>query len=582
MKPSHLRAFLIILALTVSLAAHAATVETKVRLLVRDRPSSSSRIVDRVAAGKKLPVIGREGNWIHVRSGGREGWVPVESVKGAAREDDGGGTDEPVDDQPARPLAKKRGVRPEAWVSKSRYHEEEAKLIISVNKAEIYGRPSTSGAVLGILRRGEAVTMVTRSPDKKWLNVDIGGGSTAWVQASAVKPGKVQTETPPPDQSAQEAAAPPPAITPDEAKRKAKLAKAETPPEPEQQAEPPPPPSAKKKLKGTPETSEPPPSAAPSKASEEETPPGLAQAPPPAAASDERAAPTDKGKKKKRKPTNLASRSEESATASAPPETSIARDSWTSRGKIYVTPNAHGGVAILQQRFTSNGTGALSNYEASTGALGLQVGIGLWGTIGKYLLLGGDGGYTFAGAGGIRAQSGGSTVVLGLQTHTVDVGASAGVHFGVLGGLNLRLRIGGQLVANLVQENQTVQLPSDRILGMTIGLALGAPALFYMKGRPFGVAVFGGGLVPARRDQTPGLEDGAQSSTFGAFFGGGISFALLKPSEHYRGQLAIELTYNYEFAATHYTGVAKRNASISIADRGSAQHLIAAGLGFYY
>jgi hypothetical protein len=152
----------------------------------------------------------------------------------------------------------------------------------------------------------------------------------------------------------------------------------------------------------------------------------------------------------------------------------------------------------------------------------------------------------------------------------------------VLGGLNLRLRIGGQLVANLVQQNQTVQLPSDRIIGMTIGLALGVPALFYIKQRPFGAALFGGGIVPARRDQTPGLEDGAKSSTYGAFFGGGIAFALLKPSERYHGQLAIEATYNYEFAATHYTGTSVRNSSISIADRGSAQHLIAFGIGYYY
>jgi uncharacterized protein YgiM (DUF1202 family) len=588
MKPSFAHTFIIILALTLSLAARAATVETKVRLLVRERASSTSRIVDRVAAGKKLPVIGREGNWIHVRSGGRDGWVPAEAVKGAAaREGDSAGEAQPSDDEPSRPLAKKRGVRPEAWVSKSRYHEEDSKLIISVNKAEIYGRPSTGGAVLGILRRGEAVTMVTRSPDKKWVNVDIGGGSTAWIEARAVKPGKVQTETPPPEESAQAEAAPPPTITPDEAKRKAKLAKAETPPEPVQQAEPPPPPAppAKKKLKSTPEPETP--STPAGKSSEDETPPGLAQTTPPPSTSSPVTAepPTDKGKKKKKgKPTTLASRSDESATASAP-EGTVVRDSWTQRGKVYVSPGVRAGIAIIEQRFTSNGTGALTNYQGSTSAFGAQVGLGLWGTIGRYFILGGDASYTFAGAASLRyvQPTDGTAVTMGVQSHTADVGAAAGVHFGVLGGLSLRLRIGGQMVLNLIQPDVRTKLPSDRILGMTIGLGVTAPALFHIARRPFGVALFGGGLVPAQRAQTVGLEDGAQSSTYGAFFGGGLSFALLAPNpERYRGQLALEANYSYEFAATHYTGLSRRNNTITIADRGSGQHLIALGLGFYY
>ena len=579
----------LLLALTVSFAAHAATVETKVRLLVRDRPTTSSRIVDRVPAGKRLPVLGREGNWIHVRSGGHDGWIPSDAVKGGRNEDDsGGGEAAPEDEEPAKPLAKKRGVRPEAWVSKSRYHEgDEQKLIISVNKAELYGRPSSTGAVLGILRRGEAVTMVTRSPDKKWLNVDIGGGSTAWIEAKAVKPGKVQTETPPPEESAEAEAAPPPTITPEGAKKKAKLAKVETPPPPEQQQEeppPPPPPVKKKKTRTPPPDAQPDEQAAPppGKSSEDEAPPGLEarkttrDEPPP----DE----TPRKRKKSRKLTKLASRGDEEATSSAP-EGTIVRDRWNTRGKVYVTPAARAGIGIIEQRFTSNGSGPLTNYQASTGALGVQVGLGLWGTVGKYLLLGGDGSYTFVGAAALRyvQPTDGTTVTLGVQAHTADVGLSAGLHFGVLGGLSVRLRLGGQMILNLVQPDVRTKLPSDRILGMTIGLGVAAPALFHLANRPFGVALFGGGLVPAARAQTLGLEDGAQSTTFGAFFGGGLSYALMAPNpDHYHGQLALEAVYNYEFAATHYTGLSRRNNSITIADRGSAQHLIALGLGFYY
>jgi len=170
-----------------------------------------------------------------------------------------------------------------------------------------------------------------------------------------------------------------------------------------------------------------------------------------------------------------------------------------------------------------------------------------------------------------------------VQSHTIDGGVSAGVHFGVVGGLTLRLRIGGQMLLNLVQPDVRVKLPSDRILGMTIGLGLSAPALFTLGGHAFGASIYGGGVVPAQRAQTVGLEDGAQSTTFGAFFGGALAFTVMQPKmESYKGQLAIEASYNYEFVATHYTGLSRRNNTITVADRGSAQHLISLGLGFYY
>lgn len=563
--------------------ARVENVETKVRAMLRERPASSARIIDRLPANKRVTVLGRDadGNWAHVRvAGGREGWVQVAALRGLRSEDvDAGDQSASDDDGPVRPLAKPRHVRPEAWVSKSRYHDgEDTKLIISVNKAEIYGRPSNQGAVIGILRRGEPVQLVTRSPDRKWVNVDIGGGETGWIEARAVKPGKVQTETPPPDESAQEQEAPPPTITPEGAKRKAKLAKAEAPPPEEQaQEEPPPPPKRGKKAKAEPPPAEeeaPPPKR---RDSEDEVPPGLASSD----SGDE--TPPEEKPKKKRKSRKLASRDDSETAAAA--EGQVVSDTWRTRGRIYVTPGVRAGIAILSQRFTSNGTGALTNYQSSTNAFGAQVGIGVWGTLGRYLVLGVDGSYQFAGAAALRYidPSSGSAINLGVQSHTIDAGLSAGVHFAVVGGLTLRLRLGGEMILNLVQPDVRAKLPSDRILGMTIGLGLSAPALFTIGGRPFGAQVFGGGLVPAQRAQTVGLEDGAQSTTYGAFFGGGLSFVLMQPNlEKYKGQLALEAAYSYQFAATHYTGLSRRNNTITVADRGSAQHLIALGLGFYY
>ena len=563
-------------------AALAASVEIKVRTMLREKPTTSSRIVERLPAGKKVPMLGKteDGNWVHVRAGGHEGWIQAAAVKGLRAEDEDAG-EEASDDEPVRPLAKPRGVRPEAWVSKSRYHEgEELKLIVSVNEANLYGRPSATGAVLGILRRGEQVQIVKRSADKKWINIDIGGGETAWIQARAVKPGKVATSTPPPDESAQEEAAPPPTITPEGAKKKAKLAKAEEPP-PEEEAPPPPPPKKQKKqakVEPPPEEEAPPPKRK-ARDVENETPPGLAAD---GGQSAQQGDEGEKPKKKKRKQKKVASRSDESSESA---EGTVVKDYWTSHGRVYLTPAVRAGIAILSQRFTSNGMGTLANYEGSTNAFGAQIGLGVTGTVGRYILLGGDASYMFAGAAALRyiQPTDGTAVTLGVQSHTIDGGVSAGIHFGVVGGLSVRLRLGGQMVLNLVQPDVRVKLPSDRILGMTIGLSLAAPALFTLAGRPFGISLFGGGLVPAQRAQTVGLEDGAQSTTFGAFFGGALSFVVMQPGQtKYKGQLAIEAAYAYEFVATHYTGLSRRNNTITLADRGSAQHLISLGLGFYY
>src|SRR5262249_39669382 len=117
--------------------AHAASVEPKVQLLVGERPSSSARIVDRVPAGQKLRLLGRSGDgmWAHVLAPKHDGWVPSEQLKGNVRArkaviEEGDQADQ--EEETVRPLAKRRNVRPEAWVSKSRYHDgEDNKLTIS-------------------------------------------------------------------------------------------------------------------------------------------------------------------------------------------------------------------------------------------------------------------------------------------------------------------------------------------------------------------------------------------------------------------------------------------------------------------
>jgi uncharacterized protein YgiM (DUF1202 family) len=587
-------AMLSLVALTaLELPARATTVEPRVNLLVRERPSTSARIVDRVPAGKKLILMGRtaDGVWAHVDTTKKDGWVPSEQLKGMvkarkANVDEGDEAAPEEEEETSKPMAKRRNVRPEAWVSKSRYHDgEDTKLTVSVNRASIYGRPSAASSEVGILRRGEIVNLVRKSPDKKWILVDIGGGESAWIEAKAVRPGAAAGARG--NEEVAEDAPPPPAAN----KRSAKVVE-------EVPEEPPPPPPRKMAKAEAPPAEEPPPAPEPPKkktkkqlaeekraaeaerkAAEEadrrrddEAAPGMAKAeakndepPPPPPAEEERP-------RKKKKGTKVASRGDMSGIESG---NAVVRRNET-HGANYVSAGAGAGIAILQTRFTSNGTGQLTNYESQTSALGIGIGLGYARQVHKNFVLGIDGGYAFLGAAGVRYHLNDPATpdpVLGVQSHIIDVGARPALRFAAGGGIQLGLRIGLHAEMNLVQQNQKVPLPSDIVLGMGFGLQLDVPAVFYIANKPFGLHIFGGGIAPANRQQTAGLEEGKASATVGGFAGGSLTYNV------YKG-LGIDLAALYNISVTHFEGQARRNLTITAADRGSQNFLFT--LGLYY
>lgn len=563
--------------------AHATTVEPKVQLIVRERPSNSARIVDRVPAGTKLPLLGRstDGTWTRVQTEKRDGWVPTAQLKGGlvkgrkANLDDE--EDPPAEDEePARPLAKRRNVRPEAWVSKSRYHDgEDSKLIVSAVKAEMYGRPSTNGSVLGILRRGDQVSLVRKSTDKKWALVDIGGGEVAWIEAKAFKPGaargpispdEADGEELPPTKPRKLARVEPVNGDPDEepAPKPTKLAKAEVTPEPA-----PAPKKSKKDLEREAEEA-----AERQRALDDEAPPGMAVS----KKEDEAPPGMDKKKKKKKKDVKVASRSDVSVGSAA----RVSRQMKRPASNNHFSVGVRGGFAIVEQSFRSNAMGILTNYDAQGVAFGAQLGLGYARQIGKYFRLGLDASGLLALGSGYRyvIPGVGTTVELAMQNYAIDAGISPGVHFDVIGGLNLSLRVGAQMQSNLIQGDTRAPLPSEIVLGMTVGIGLAAPALFHIAGRPFGLYGYAGGLVPAMRIQTPGLEEGTDSQTYGATWAVGASFAVAQSPRW--GNVALNVGYNGGFALTSYTGMARRNTNITQATRGSALHLVTLGISYNY
>ena len=164
--------------------------------------------------------------------------------------------------------------------------------------------------------------------------------------------------------------------------------------------------------------------------------------------------------------------------------------------------------------------------------------------------------------------------MLGVQAHNIGGGVDAGVHFNVIGGLDLKLRLGLAADIDLIQASTKVPLPSrsgDRDDRRARPQLAGAVPPRRARGRAL---AFGGVLAPATREQTGGLAEGAQSSTIGAYFGGGFNIGL------YKG-LGLEAAYTCnQFAVTHFSGQlcrARDETRITIADRGSAEHLITSG-----
>ncbi len=581
---------LLALALLWGTAAQAATVEPKVRLLVREKPTTSARIVDRVPAGKKLPLLGKnaDGSWSRIDTGKHEGWVPSSQLKGksAAAPSRNIDPDEGEEEVVQRPLAKKRGVRAEAWVSSSRYHDgENNKLTISSTKAELFGRPASGGTVVGVVRRGDVVDLVRRSSDRKWCLVDIGGGEVAWIDSRNVRTGAFRAA--PADLreeqdrvEEQDEPAPPRRARKEVVVADREPVEVERSSRQEEEAPPPPPPPVKKSKRAQP---------APPPVEEAKAPPEEKIADAPSAPSREDEEPpmaveeqprSKKDKKRNKKMVRLASRDDSAVAMAARHERAeealVATPSGNEGGNNFLGVAARAGVAIINQRFTSNGTGALTNYDAATNAVGVQVGMAYTRAVGRYFRLGLDGSYEFAGAAGVRYHAtDGSQVLLEMQNHIIDFGAQLGVHLKAIGGLELRVRLGGEMMMDLIQGSAKAPLPSDRILGMTIGAGIAAPNLLQLANRPLGAHIFGWALVPAQRAQTIGLEEGTRSSTIGATFGGGLQYGL------YRG-LSMGADYTYGFVITHYAGTAQRNTSITAADRGNSQHLITLGLAYNY
>ncbi len=608
--------------------ARAETVEVRAAVMLRDKPATSGHVVDRVPTGAKLTMIemSEDGGWARVRGkNGKEGWLPAASLR--KRNSDKPSGEEPQGRDDDEGMAKRRNVRPETWVSKSKYHEEDNKMTVTAGKAELYGRPQATGTVLGIVRRGEVVQFVRRSADKKWVQIDIGAGELAWVDARSVRMGAdMQRADTAPDESRRPSAR-------DERRDDRRD-------EPPRRDEPAPTPSRRKVAEPSPDDLR-----RADRARDEE--------PPPARPGDEPKRRDEREETKRRAEREDAKRREdledqkrrdereeqlrreeredrrrrdtreearrrdedrdqpsrrrrdERADRDRDRERSRDRDRDPDRdrsssrprkpphGNNYVDVRLKFGFAAIAERVRTNGTSTalLRNYEFGTTnvAVGGQLGYShAWNKLRLHI----DLKYLAALAGSvIYHQSDTVSQQLFVLDQNIGGGIAVGGYWDAAGGVDLRLRVGADTWINqITASNAPLAVSSNIVLGMTIGLEFAMPEVAYLAGRPFGFRIKGGALAPATRIQQANLQTTPSNSTIGGYAGLSLHYGLLSSPK--RGQLHLEASYDFSFALSHFTGACPpttseatrvcRDDSVDDANYTSSQHVGAIGLYYQY
>lgn len=589
-------AFSSLLSLPFASSVCAETGEARGATMVRDHAAASGKVVDRIAARAKLTILdfSADGGWVHVRTeSGHEGWVPVSTV----RTKDGSSAAVAAAEGPAAAvakddsLAKRRNVRGEAWVSKSKYHDDDNKMTVVATKAELYGRPVAAGTVLGLVRRGEIVQFVRKSSDKKWVQIDIGAGELAWVDSRAVRMGADMGSEPPSREERRDDRRDEPAPTPSKRRGDA--------PSPEE---------VRRDDRGRDDRTR-----DADREREErdrrdrEDRDRRDREDRDRRDRDERAerserAERDRGHDRDRdrdrdRDTTRRARDDDDRDDRDREERRKRRRaderSDSKHGPNYVDATVKVGFGKVGEVVRTNGTTTnyLANYKQLTTGLAIGAQLGYGRALTSKLRLHLDFKYTVVALGSVLyTASDSSTTKLQIFDQNIGGGVAFGGFFDVAGGIDLRLRVGVDAwIDALSASNPPLAISQDIVLGMAIGGQLAMPAPIMIGGRPLGFRVKLGAIAPATRIQQTNLITTPHNTTIGGYVGGAIFFGLV--DHPHKGQLHLELAYDFSFAFSHFSGACKtttltsrqcRDDTVDDANYSSAQHIGTLGLYYQY
>jgi N-acetylmuramoyl-L-alanine amidase len=143
-------------------------VTAKSGLNVRSGPSKKYTVAAVAASGSTVYVLGHKGNWYHVQlPNGVTGWVLGSLI--------GMGSTSSGSSQTARPVSPAKAGQPVASANR-------ATTASRVTALNVHSSPSTNGAVVGSLPKGEKVVVLARRGS--WVKVQLPDGSVGWVLGS--------------------------------------------------------------------------------------------------------------------------------------------------------------------------------------------------------------------------------------------------------------------------------------------------------------------------------------------------------------------------------------------------------------
>jgi SH3-like domain-containing protein len=225
------------------------------------------------------------------------------------------------------------------------------------------------------------------------------------------------------------------------------------------------------------------------------------------------------------------------------------------------------GYRSLGMDFSSNGAGGLTNYLVDADAVAVTLGSEATVRRGTYVF-GADGRIELSESSpGINYPGPtGPTGKIPFKTFAADAGGRAGIHFAdafevaARGGLHY-----DAFLANSVDN--AGMLPRERLVGVTVGVR----GDVVPRHSRFSASVRFDWLAVGSRAQTPGLEDGQDSSAHAVW--GGVSFRFQLDR-----RFALATGYDFERATTSWSGQSVRDPAVTDAHRVDTVQLVRLGL----
>ncbi|UQZ33599.1 cell wall hydrolase [Paenibacillus sp. PK3_47] len=142
-------------------------------LNVRSEPAESAAIVGSLKNGAVVTVTDEQHGWMKVKAGSVSGWVAGYYLKRVSGTGSGSGSNSGAGTV----------VQASARVSAS----SSGTATVTANSLRIRGGPGTGYNVIGSLKAGDSVTVLSRQSD--WARIRTAGGETGWVSGQYITAG---------------------------------------------------------------------------------------------------------------------------------------------------------------------------------------------------------------------------------------------------------------------------------------------------------------------------------------------------------------------------------------------------------